>query len=148
MQIVKQLKGEYSFCRNIYTSQRYDKSNKNMKPYIIKPFKSNFFLKRSKSRKPYLSKDHHVRKFDKNRDYKNKLSCFTCGSTDHLVRDCIKRKNYHNKESVLIDCVNEDLLHIDEYLSDTESIYSIISYIDPNELEEIGIDNEENETPD
>ena len=99
----------------------------------------------SRSRKPYLNKEHHVRKFDKNRDYKNKLSCFTCGSTDLLVRDCTKRKNYHNKESVLIDCVNEDVLHIDEYFSDTESIYSIINYIDPNELEEIESDNEEDE---
>ena len=85
------------------------------------------------------------KKYDKNRDYKNKLSCFTCGSTDLLVRDYTKRKNYHNKESVLIDCVNEDVLHIDEYFSDTESIYSIINYIDPNELEERVSDNEENE---
>ena len=61
------------------------------------------------------------------------------------MRDCTKLKNYHNKESVLIDCVNEDLLHIDEYVSDTESIYSIISYIDPNELEDIVSDTEEDE---
>ena len=47
--------------------------------------------------------------------------------------------------SVLIDCVNEDLLHIDEYANDTESIYSIISYIDPNELEDLESDNEEND---
>ena len=39
VQIVKQLKGEYSFCRNIYTPQRYDKSDENMKPFIKKPFK-------------------------------------------------------------------------------------------------------------
>ena len=145
MQIVKQLKREYSFCKNIYTPQRYDKSDKNMKLHIRKPFGKKFYLKRSKSRKPYLNKDHHVRKFDKIRDYKNKLSYFTCESTDYLVRDCTKRKNCHNKESLLIDCVNENLLHIDEYVSDTESIYSIISYIDPNELEEIVSDNEENE---
>ena len=47
--------------------------------------------------------------------------------------------------SVLIDCVNEDLLHIDEYITDTESIYSIISYINPNELEDVEINNEEND---
>ena len=47
--------------------------------------------------------------------------------------------------SVLIDCISEDLLHIDEYVSDTESIYSIISYIDPNELEDLESDNEEND---
>ena len=136
MQIVKQLKEEYSFCRNIYTPQRYDKNDKVHKSFTVrKPFEKKFYLKRSKSRKSYLSKEHHVRKFDKNREYKNKLSCFTCGSTEHLVRDCTKRKNYHNKESVLIDCVNEDLLHIDKYVSDTESIYSIISYQNTNEIE-------------
>ena len=118
---------------------------KKMKPQIRRPFKKKFYLKISKSRKPYLNKDHHVRKFDKNRDYKNKLSCFTCGSTDHLVRECTKRKNYHNKEFFLIECVKEDLLHIDEYISDTESIYSIISSIDPNELEDIVSDTEEDE---
>ena len=41
-----------------------------------------------------------------------------------------KGKNYYNKESILVDCV-------DEYVSDTESIYSIISYQDPNDIEEI-----------
>ena len=142
MQKVKQLKGEYSFCRNIYTPQRYDKNDKKMKPQIRRPFKKKFYLKWSKSKKPYLNKDYYVRKFDKNRDYKNKLSCFSCGSTD---QDCTKRKNYHNKESVLIDCVNEDLLHIDEYVSDAESIYSIISYIDPNKLEDIVSDTKEDE---
>ena len=45
-----------------------------------------------------MSKERHVRKFDRNRDYKNKLSCCTCGSIDHLVKDYTKRKNYHNKE--------------------------------------------------
>ena len=51
------------------------------------------------------------------------------------MKDCTKRKNYHNKESILIDCVNEDLLHVDEYVSDTKSIYSIISYQDPNDIQ-------------
>ena len=45
----------------------------------------------------------------------------------------------------MIECVSEGLLHIDEYVSDTESIYSIISYIDPNELEDIVSDTEEDE---
>ena len=51
-----------------------------------------------------------------------------------------KRKNYHNKESILVECVNEDLLHVDEYVTDTESIYSIISYEDSNETEELESD--------
>ena len=145
MQIVKQLKGEYSFCRNIYTPQRYDKNDKTDKPpKFRKPFKMKFYQKRSKSRKPYLNKDHHVRKFDKNREYRNKLSCFTCGSTNHWVRDYTKRKNYHNKEAVLIECVN-DLLHVDEYVSDTKNIYSIINYLDTNEIEELNRENEDND---
>ena len=102
-------------------------------------------LKRSKSRKPYLSKDRHVRKFDKNRDYKNKLSCFTCGYADYLVKNCTKRKNYHNKKSILVEYVNEDLLYINEYVSDTKSIYSIISYQDSSEIEEIDSDSDNNE---
>ena len=48
--------------------------------------------------------------------------------TEHLVKDCTKRKNYHNKGSILVECVNKDLLHVDEHVSDTESINSIISY--------------------
>ena len=40
MQTVKQLKGEYSFCRNIYSPQRYDKNDKIDKPFTVrKPFK-------------------------------------------------------------------------------------------------------------
>ena len=55
----------------------------------------------------------------------------------HVSDNYSKRKYYHNKESILVECVNEDLLHVDEYISDTESIYSIISYEDPNEIEEL-----------
>ena len=99
MQIVKQLKGEYSFCKTIYIPQRYDK-NEQKKSKGFKSFRKKYYLKRSTSWKPYLNKEKYVRKFDKNRDYKNKLSCLTCGSTDHLVKDCTKRKNYHNKESI------------------------------------------------
>ena len=92
MQIVKQLKGEYSFYKSIYTLQRYYKAeNENPKRHK-KPFKRKYYFKWSTSRKPYFSKDKHIWKFDTNRDYKNKLSCFTCGSTDHLIRDSIKKK--------------------------------------------------------
>ena len=142
MQIVKQLKSEYSFCKNIYTPQRYDKNENDKPKKFKKPFKKKYYLKISKSKNPYLCKDKHVRKLDKNKDYKNKLSCFTCGSTDHLVRDCTKRKNYHNKELIR---VNENLLYVIEYVSDTESIYSIISYQDPNDIEEMEIDSDYNE---
>ena len=112
---------------------------------MINPRILGNYLKRSKSRRRYLSKDKHVRKFDKNRDYKNKFSCFTCGRTDHLVKDCAKRKIFRNKESILIDCVNEDFLYIDEYVSDTESIYNIINYRDPNNMEEIETNSYNNE---
>lgn len=43
-----------------------------------------------------------------------------------------------------MDCVNEDLLHIDEYVSDTESIYSIIS-VDEIHGEVDDLDTKENE---
>ena len=54
-----------------------------------------------------------------------------------MVKDSTKGKNYHNKESILVDCVNRDLLHGDEYVSDTESIYSLISYQDPNDIDTV-----------
>lgn len=38
----------------------------------------------------------------------------------------------HNKHLIIIYYVQEDLLQIDEYLSDTKSIYSIISIPDPD----------------
>ena len=38
-----------------------------------------------------------------------------------------------------------DLLHVDEYVSDTGSIYSIISYQYTNEIEEVDGDTENNE---
>lgn len=43
---------------------------------------------------------------------------------------------------MLIDCVNEDLLQVDEYVSDTKSIYSIVSYLDLDELKEDSSDEE------
>ena len=67
-----------------------------------------------------------------------------CGSSDHLVKDCAKKKFYQNNELILVECINEDLLHVDEYVSDTESIYSIISYQDPDEIEEIDSDSDNN----
>ena len=45
----------------------------------------------------------------------------------------------------VIDCVNENLLHVDEYVSDTESIYSVINYLNTNEIEEVESDNEDND---
>ena len=43
MQIVKQLKGEYSFCKNIYTPQRYDKDDKSKKFRTF--FNKKYYLK-------------------------------------------------------------------------------------------------------
>lgn len=59
-----------------------------------------------------------------------------------MLRNFTCRHNYHTKESILVYCVNEDLLQIDEYVSDTESIYSIISIDDYQE--QVDFDNEEN----
>ena len=40
----------------------------------------------------------------------------------------------HNKSAILIECVNEDILEVDEYID--ESIYSIVSIDDMEILEE------------
>lgn len=130
IQISRQLKGENSYCKNIYTPQNYGSTNKEKnrpKKYKKYPNRERYFLRKSNARKPYLNKDKHVRRFNKQRDYKSKLSCYTCGSTNHLARECNKRHNIHNKQSILVNCVNEDLIEVDEYIGDTESIYSIVS---------------------
>lgn len=45
----------------------------------------------------------------------------------------------------MIDCVCEDLLHVDEYVSDIKNIYIIISYVESSEIKEIDSDLEDNE---
>ena len=115
----KWLKGKYSFCNQIYTLQQYSndrrtrKSNKKSKK---KYFRKKYYLRKSLARKPYLNKDRYVRKFDKCRTYKNKLECFTCGQPNHLVRDCLRKNNLYNKQIALVECVNENILNVDEYI--------------------------------
>ena len=109
IQITKQLKCEYSFCGNICTPQKYgDRENKRPRKYRQhrqkRPVK-RYYLKRSKARKPYLDKSRHVRKFNKDRNYKNTLTCYACKKEGHLARDCDRRHNIHDKCSVLINCV-------------------------------------------
>ena len=130
LQIQKQLKQtDYKFCSEIYTPQTYGSNNKRKNNYkkYKKINQKKYFLRKSNKRKPYLDEKRHVRKFKPERNYKNKLSCFVCNSTDHLARTCPKRQNNHEKNSILIECVNEDLIPVDENISDNESIYSIIS---------------------
>ena len=55
--------------------------------------KKGYFLRKSSARKPYLNMDRHVRKYRTDRNYKNKLECFTCGSIEYLANTCPKRYN-------------------------------------------------------
>ena len=120
--IQKQLKGEQSFCRNIFTVQNYEKEQR-QKPKYNKRYRNNkrYYLRRSNARKPHLLKDKHVRKFNPTRRYVNKLNCYACGEPNHLATNCPKRKNLYNRQSQLIEIVNEDLVEVDNYMSDTES---------------------------
>ena len=94
---IQQLKqNEMNFCKDIiYTTQNYDKSQykkKKYNKYNNKRYnKKGYFLRKSSARKPYLNRDRHVRKYRTDRNYKNKLECFTCGSIEHLANTCPKR---------------------------------------------------------
>ena len=63
-----------------------------------------------------------------------RLNCYVCSSNEHLAKTCPKRINNFDRKSTLIECVNEDLITVDEYISDSESIYSIIT-IEETDLE-------------
>ena len=68
-----------------------------------------------------------MRKYNPKKIYKNKLKCYACGEPDHLSTNCLRKKNLYNTRSMLLECTNEELLAIDEEISDTETIYSIVS---------------------
>lgn len=136
IQIQKQLKQGYGFCSQIYTAQHYGdkesrhkKHNKSYKHKHRKHYipKKKYYIRRSQAKKPFLRKERHVRRFNPNRTYKRKLQCYACGDDNHLSPNCPKRQNMRNKEALLIDCVNEDIIAIDQDMSDNESIYSIES---------------------
>lgn len=114
MVIHKQIKGGYNFCKNIYTAQQYETPERKLKKKCscigrtckgtckTKPYKSSFkkkkhFIRKSMARKPYLSRDKHVRKFDKNQEYKEKITCYLYGQVGHIATNCPKRINMHNK---------------------------------------------------
>jgi len=124
--------GKTDFCKNIYTTQSYDQGKpqrKYRKPYQsrqeYKP-KKKYYLRKSTARKPYLNKDRHVRKHNNNRIYKNRLACFTCGSEEHLAYTCPRKNNSKTRNAQLIEDFQETLVNVDEYMSDNESIYSVI----------------------
>ena len=84
-----------------------------------------------------MNRDRHVRKYRTDRNYKNKLECFTCRSIKHLANTCPKRYNAKTRNAQLVEEFNEALLKVDEYMSDNESIYSIVSIdIDEGNKEE------------
>ena len=102
-----------------------NRKEKKYKPY--KKYNKRYFLKRSTRRKPYLDPSRHVRKYNPRRIYRNKLKCYACGEPDHLSTNCPRKKNLYNTRSILLECTNEELVGIDEEISDTETIYSIVS---------------------
>jgi hypothetical protein len=57
--------------------------------------------------------------------YNNKLVCYTCGHERHFSTKCPRRENIYTKERFAADAYNEDLLAIDENISDNKIIYSI-----------------------
>lgn len=126
LQIQKQLKKtDYKFCKDIFTPQTYGASSSGKKTYNKKDRKykrpqprKRYFLKKSNKRKPYLDEKRHVRKFKPDRTYKNKFSCYVCNNNEHLPKICPKRINNYDKKSTLVECTNEDLIQLDEYISD------------------------------
>ena len=130
IQTQRQLKkSQYRLCKNIFTPQTYgreeNRKEKNYKPY--KKYNKRYFMKRFTRRKPYLDPSRHVRKYNSKRIYKNKLKCYACGEPNNLSTNCHRKKNLYNTISMLLECTNEELVEIDEELSDTETIYSIVS---------------------
>ena len=128
IKIQKQLKSaDYKFCKEIiYTPQHYGEQKIN-KRRPKRQGNKRYFIKKSFAKKPYLNKERHVRRYNDKRIYKNKLNCYSCGSEDHLATTCPSRINSKQKNSLLVNEINQDLIEIDEYVSDTESIYSIVS---------------------
>mgnify|MGYP004721523023 CR=1 FL=1 len=109
-------------CKSIYTTQNYNKIKKKLKKYKKKNFpRKTYYLRKFRARKPYLQKEKHVRKKRPNRKYTNK-NCYACGEPDHLATNCPRRKNPYNRQSQLVETVNEDLIEVDEHMSNTESI--------------------------
>ena len=78
-------------------------------------------------RKPYLDPNRHVGKYNPKRIYKNKLKCYAYGEPDHLSSNCPRKKNLYNTRSMLLERTNEELVEINEEISDTKTIYSIVS---------------------
>ena len=102
-----------------------DRKEKKYKPN--RKYNKIYFLKRSTRRKPYLNPNKHVRKYNLKRIYKNKLKYYACGEPDHLSTNCPRKKNLYNTRSMLLECTNEELVEMDEEISYTETIYSIVS---------------------
>lgn len=80
-----------------------EKKYKKYKPQYNKRYsKKEYFLRKSSARKPYLNRDRHVKKYRTDRNYKNKLECFTCRSIEHLTNTCPKRCNTKTRNAQLV----------------------------------------------
>lgn len=147
--IQRQMKSDYKFCDNIYTAQQYGTSKESCsckKPKKTqkqisykrrddkfkrissnKQYKKKPFIRKFSAKKPFLDKNIHVRRYYSQRTYKDAITCYTCGELGHLSTNCPNKHNIHNKQSKLINNINMDLIEITDNISDTETIYSIIS---------------------
>ena len=105
----------------------WKKTKKKRKINHKENIKKRYFIKISTRRKPYLDPNRHVRKYNPKRIYKNKLKCYACGEPDHLSTNCPRKKNLYNTRSMILECTNEELVEIDEEISDTETIYNIVN---------------------
>lgn len=154
-------KAEYQFCREFYTPQTYgqdcngscSKPKRKQKDHHTGPKvyfgknppsgKKQYFLRKSRSKKPYLDQNKHVTRYRTDRQYNRNIVCFICGRPGHTARNCPNRINIDNKATQLVDNTNMDLIQIDEKISDTESIYSIVSIDLPDEESDSSISDEE-----
>ena len=144
IQIQRELKQKnYGFCGQIYTPQQYGSRNYNIdrKPKFKKNYAKKYYLRRSNAKKPYLNKERHVRKYNPRKTYTNTITCFACNEKGHLSSSCPKKHNLFTRESNLVDSVKEDLLEIASDVSETSTIYSIISLEGLEEQENIQTSN-------
>lgn len=86
------------------------------------------------ARKPYLNKEKNVRRFKPKKIYLNTITYFACNEPGYLSSACPNKKNLYTKESIGVKCTNLDLIEVQSDISDTSSIYSIISVDDKGEV--------------
>lgn len=105
--------------------------------YIPKPKrkpKITYYLRKSTTKKSYLNKEKHMKRFKPKKIYSNTITCFACNELGHLSSACPNRKNLYTKESTIVGCTNLNLIEVQSDISDTSLVYSIISMDDMEEI--------------